>query len=192
MAYVTREDLLLQRRARDYHRQLLELPQLPVRRWDNAYIVEDSLDAGRLWNHVPPSLADVSDLDELDCLPPGEDRQGLAEFNLIQGVATIAGAAFQAGGAVGAALISADAQKYAVRQQTKSEMMIALARAKSELEQTKATVQANVDISRENTKQKVVESEASTQQVKDVSTSVVPIMGLLGAGAIAAWILLKD
>lgn len=188
-AIVRADEARARRLARGYRRQMAALPQLPTRHFDNAYVVFDSFDAGRTWNRTPPSLAE---LDEMDCIPPGEDHQGLGQFGVLQAVATVTGAAFQAGGAVGAALISADAQKYAVKQQTKSEMQIALARAKADLEIAKATVESNVEIAKETTKQRAVESEASTQQVRDVSTGVVPVLGILGIGALAAWIVLKD
>ena len=71
-------------------------------------------------------------------------------------------------------------------------MQIALARAHSELEQTKATTEAQVEIARETTKRRAVEVEGSTQQVKDVSSSVVPVVGILGVGALITWIMLKD
>lgn len=182
MGYVTQED---RRRWLDYHRQMLALPQLNTRHFDNAYVVEDSMDAGRTWNQVPPSLAGVA---ELDCLPPGQD-QGLGFFAI---AAPIIGAAIQAGASFGGAMIAADASKYAVRQQTKADLQIALARAHSELEQTKATTGAQVEIAREGTKQRRVEVEGATQQTKDVSSGLVPIVGILGTGALVAWIMLKD
>lgn len=185
---MTREETRRRLAAQDYHRQMLALPQLNTRHFDNAYVVEDSMDAGRTWNQTPPSLAGVNGLDEFGCIPPGQD-QGLGFFAI---AAPIIGAAIQAGASVGGAMIAANAQKYAIKQQTKTDLQIALARAKSELEQTKATTEAQVEIARESTKQKTVEVEAATQQAKDVSSNLVPIVGILGAGAIVAWIMLKD
>lgn len=155
-----------------------------------AYVTFDSLGAGRSWHTKPPGLGRIS---ELDCIPPGEDRDGLGFIVAISAAAApVIGAAFQAGGAIGAAMISADASKYAVRQQTKADLQIALARAKSELEMTKATTSAQVEIAKETTKQRTVEVEGSTQQTRDVASGLVPVVGILGAGALVAWIMLKD
>lgn len=183
-----RDDMRRRLAAQAYHRQMLALPQLNTRHFDNAYVVEDDMDAGRVWNQTPPSMADVDGLDEFGCIPPGQD-QGLGFFAI---AAPIIGAAIQAGASVGGAMIAADAQKYAVRQQTKADLQIALARAHSELEQTKATTSAQVEIAKETTKQRTVEVEASTQQTAAVTSNLVPVVGILGAGAIVAWIMLKD
>ncbi len=183
-----REDERRRLAAQGYHRQMLALPQLNTRHFDNAYVVEDSMDAGRMWNTTPPSLAGVGGLDEFGCIPPGQD-QSLGFFAI---AAPIIGAAITAGASVGGAMIAADAQKYAVRQQTKADLQIALARAHSELEQTKATTSAQVEIAKETTKQRTVEVEASTQQARDVSSNLIPVVGILGAGALVAWIMLKD
>ncbi len=180
-----RDDAHRRLAAQEYHRQMLALPQLNTRHFDNAYVVEDSMDAGRTWNTVPPSM---SGLDEFGCVPPGHD-QGLGFFAI---AAPIIGAAIQAGASVGGAMIAADAAKYQVRQQTKADLQIALARAHSELEQTKATTSAQVEIAKETTKQRKVETEAAVQQTTAVSSNVGPILGILGAGAIVAWVMLKD
>lgn len=150
-----------------------------------AYVTFDSLDAGRTWHTRPPGLGRLG---RIGCIPPGRD-EGLG---FVAAIATVAGAAFQAGGAVGAALISADAQKYAVKQQTKADLQIALARAHSELEQAKVMAEAQTEIAKETTKQRVVEVEGATQQLRDVSTNLVPVVGLLGAAALVTVVLLKD
>ena len=181
-----------------------------------AYVTFDSLDAGRSWNRRPPGLGRVAGLDEFGCIPPGEDKQGLGrvagldefgcippgedhqglgQFAFLAAAAPIIGAAISAGGAVGGAMIAANAQKYAIRQQTKTDLQVALARAHSELEQTKATAGAQVEISKETTKQKTAEVEGAVKQTRIVSksaesvtTNFVPVIGILGAGAIIAWI----
>lgn len=165
-----------------------------------AYVTFDSLDAGRRWNqrtgsgigHVGciPSNTDRG-LSRLDCLPPNNDA-GLAQLEVFTAVARIGAAAITAGGAVGAAAITADASKYAVKQQTKTDLLIALGRQKADLEQAKIMAEASALAQKETTARTRITSEATTEQTQQVTSNLAPVVAVLGLAGLAALVLLKD
>jgi hypothetical protein len=182
----------------------------------SVYVVDDSMDDGLCWNGLPTP----SDLGQcfmglpkqnylnavrryglgqrLACLPPNSDA-GLGQFTIFQGVATIAGAAITAAGQVGSAFIAADASKYAVRQQTKADLGVALARAQADLKIAQVQAQETTDVTtvtqQETTKRAQITAQTETQvaatQVQQTQ-SFAPVAAILGIGVIAALIMLKD
>jgi hypothetical protein len=164
-----------------------------------SYVTFDSLDAGRRWHTRPPGIGSVgcvppnSDggLSRLDCIPPNSDG-GLAYLDdaldiFSKVVAPITASALTAGGAVGAALINADASKYAIKQQTKTDLLIALAKQKSDLEQAQALLDAQRITQEETTKR----TEITTKATANTTTNIAPILGILGLAGIAALVILN-
>ncbi len=178
----------------------------------SVYVVDDSMDDGLCWNGLPtpsdlgqrgslaciPPSRDGNLAQRLACLPPNSDA-GLGQFTIFQGVATIAGAAITAAGQVGSAFIAADASKYAVRQQTKADLGVALARAQADLKIAQVQAQETTDVAtvtqQETTKRTQITSQAQTQVATtqaQTTQSFAPVAAILGIGVIAALIMLKD
>lgn len=101
----------------------------------------------------------------------------LGQFELI-------GAAIQAVGAIGGAFITADATKYAAKQQAKAALMVTLAQQKAELEAQRAQLEAaNVA--------QVSETERAQVSAKTITAGIVAFTLVALAGA-AVYVATQD
>jgi hypothetical protein len=125
----------------------------------------------------------LSDLDEIACLTPAPDGSGLAQWGGVsQAVAMIASTAIQAGATVGAAAISANASKYAIKQQTKADLQIALARQQAELK----ALEAQAATQRESQEQETARTTERSTATQNIIVTIAPYIGI---GAIGVGIL---
>lgn len=112
----------------------------------------------------------------------------LGQGEILAFVAPLVGAAIQAGGAVGASLITADAVKYQAKQAAQTQRMLALSQEKIALEQVKAEL--------ESTKLTQAGETERTQAVAGTVTSsvgpVVLTVTVLGLAAIAVYVMVKE
>lgn len=96
----------------------------------------------------------------------------------------IIGAAIQAAGAIGGAFITADATKYAAKQQAKAMLMVELARQKAELEAQRAQLEAS-------SVAQIQETERTQASSKTITFAIVAFTFVALAGA-AAYVASQD
>lgn len=119
---------------------------------------------------------------EIACIPPTET--GLGQIAAVIG--QIASAAIQTGGVIGSALISADANKYVIKQQTKTDLQISLARQEAELK----AYQAQFEAQKLAQEQETIRTNQVATATKDTLIELAPFLGL-GLLALGAAMVIK-
>jgi len=97
-------------------------------------------------------------VNEISCIPPGPDATGLGFWG------EIIGAGIEAGAGFGAAMISADANKYAIDKTTKAQLQVALSKQKAELEAHMATLRAQAEMQKAQAEMQAKMHAATVQQ----------------------------
>lgn len=103
-------------------------------------------------------------------------------------IAPIISAAITATGGITSSFITADANKYAAKQQANAQILVGLAQEKAQLEAVKAQALTNTVQAQEGTQQTV----AVTQAVSGTLSNPIAAVTILAIVGIAAYVALKE